>query len=688
MNKHFLVVFLLIVVNLVSFGDETADANVKKTVIPEKNKIDLSSDLNKDEMVLFNGKELVVTGEMDSSTKKSKTITKEEIDKKNFQDVTEILQKSFNLSIKQNGGLGTQSTFSIRGNSSSQILVLVNGVPINSSQSGSVDISTIPVSSIKKIEVIYGGSDTKYNFSGAMGGIVNIITEENQKTNLYLNLDISNLFYYPDFFYESNNKKFFEARDFFDTQRVLSNFGIGNKIFFWDQSLGADIAANHYTYKDTNNIKRQMNHNDIWDLNCKNSFTFNLPQYIKFVLTNNYFHGDKDIHGSMYNTNYGHQIENTSLSSIFFKAPIVGIDKISAEFSVSHNYSYLNWKDANTDNTHNLNTITAIMRWSFLPLEWFYIQTGGDFTYDNIDSTSVGQKYLFNGGGYFTLEFSIKKIAKIIGSLKINYDKNFASTVPVIPKFGVIFYAGQYITLKSNFYRSFRNPTFNDLYWPKDTYAEGNPDLKPEIGYGGDFIVSYSKTGILNADSSFYANYIQDAILWAPASGSVWKPSNIGKAVYFGSENNIKSDFSKYVELNASYNFLLTYVLYSDYTFESDKRMPYQPMHSFGLGITVNWNPDKKFSGDINLTGRFESERYTDIANANILPSYFTLDISFNQNLSKYFVLYVKVKNALNNYYFLVDKYPTPAGSVTVGVKVKYDTKFKEKKEETNDESI
>ena len=174
-------------------------------------------------------------------------------------------------------------------------------------------------------------------------------------------------------------------------------------------------------------------------------------------------------------------------------------------------------------------------------------------------------------------------------------------------------------------------------------------------------------------------NYVQDAIIWSPGSDGIWRPSNVGKAYYFGSENSIKSDFSRYFEINASYNFLLTYVLDNYLTFESDKRMPYQPMHTFGFGVTVKWNPGKEYYGNINFTGHYESVRYIDTLNVGSLPDFFTFNISLNQNFCKIFTFYLTIQNAFNNHYFLVDQYPEPNGSVTIGFKINYQMKFKEK---------
>ena len=68
------------------------------------------------------------------------------------------------------GGLGQFSTVSIRGSSAEQVLVLLDGVRLNTGGGGSVDFSTIPLDSIERIEVIRGGGTTLYG-SDAIGGV-------------------------------------------------------------------------------------------------------------------------------------------------------------------------------------------------------------------------------------------------------------------------------------------------------------------------------------------------------------------------------------------------------------------------------------------------------------------------------------------------------------------------------------
>lgn len=61
----------------------------------------------------------------------------------------------------------------------SRVKILVDGVSINPTEEtmASLPINSIPIETIKKIEVIPGGGATLYG-SGSVGGVINIVTNQ------------------------------------------------------------------------------------------------------------------------------------------------------------------------------------------------------------------------------------------------------------------------------------------------------------------------------------------------------------------------------------------------------------------------------------------------------------------------------------------------------------------------------
>ncbi|MCK4547969.1 MAG: TonB-dependent receptor [Candidatus Eisenbacteria sp.] len=88
----------------------------------------------------------------------------------------ECLSQSVSFHVKSTGGYGAYSTASIRGSSSKQVSIFIDGIPLNQSHSGLVDLADLPVSSLSRIEVYRGFS--AFDLSGsAIGGVVNLVTE-------------------------------------------------------------------------------------------------------------------------------------------------------------------------------------------------------------------------------------------------------------------------------------------------------------------------------------------------------------------------------------------------------------------------------------------------------------------------------------------------------------------------------
>ena len=109
--------------------------------------------------------------EVQEKSQQVRTVTKEDIEKSNASTITEVLQKKAGLNVKNYGGYGNTSAVYIRGMSGDAVAILVDGVQVNSAQSGEFDLSHLSLTDVEKIEIVKGGSDTKYNISGACGGV-------------------------------------------------------------------------------------------------------------------------------------------------------------------------------------------------------------------------------------------------------------------------------------------------------------------------------------------------------------------------------------------------------------------------------------------------------------------------------------------------------------------------------------
>ena len=112
-------------------------------------------------------------------------ISKNEIDQTNSSRLKDVLNEQPGIIMVPDfgGGEGIQ----IQGLDSEYILILVDGLPLIGRQSGTLDLKRIAIGNINQIEIIKGSSSSLYG-SEALGGVVNLISDESQDS-LSLNFD-------------------------------------------------------------------------------------------------------------------------------------------------------------------------------------------------------------------------------------------------------------------------------------------------------------------------------------------------------------------------------------------------------------------------------------------------------------------------------------------------------------------
>ncbi len=95
----------------------------------------------------------------------------------------EVLDQEAGVRVTKLGGPASFSTLSIRGSTSDQVLVVLDGVPINSAAGGPVDLSRIPLGNVERIEIYRGVSPLAFG-SSPIGGAVAISTRTPRRRQL------------------------------------------------------------------------------------------------------------------------------------------------------------------------------------------------------------------------------------------------------------------------------------------------------------------------------------------------------------------------------------------------------------------------------------------------------------------------------------------------------------------------
>jgi len=608
---------------------------------------------------------ITVTGTIPTS-QQINVIEKEQIEQSGASDIVNLLQETLGLNIVRYGAYGNQAGITLRGFDSKRIAFLINGVQADSPMDGKFDITQIDFNSIERIEVIYGGSDSKYNVTGAFGGIINIITVSKQEMGLRFSVSVSNTSAIPGEYRDRGGvTQNPHLEDLFDTQNFSVSASFGAKDFSLTANIFANRAQNHFLFTDSYNYRRRKDNNEVWDAGASASFVWELPDLTKLIASSSFYYGDKNFPASGFSSIYANQLDFSARQNIMIDMPRAFHDDFSAELSLSYQFNRLEYSAS----LHNQHNIFAVNRWNWYSNR-LTLRSGIDYRYINLDSTEIGNRIRHDGGIYLTAEYKPLKQFLLIPSVKAIFTNQGAGNIAFIPKLGLFWKINENFTLRNNYFRNFKFPDFEELYW-NGAGGTGNPNLRSEDGWGADLAASWHITESLEFESVFFTQWIKDSIHWFSASGGVWRPENVGEAFLFGFngalnfESSLSTGFINKLSASLSYQYLHSFLLSYGYTFNSGKKIPYNPDHTLNASLEFFWK-----SGSFYISGFFESGKYHDTANITALKPVFLLNARINQKIKSSLNFFAVLRNMLNISYESFYDYPMPGLTLTLGMRI------------------
>jgi iron complex outermembrane receptor protein len=240
----------------------------------------------------------------------------------------------------------------------------------------------------------------------------------------------------------------------------------------------------------------------------------------------------------------------------------------------------------------------------------------------------------------------------------------------VSPKLGVNIglLGSPVLRFRSSYGKSYRVPTFNDLYW----IAGGNPDLKPErsLSFDSGLLFGGEWGGAWTIDINYFDIRTRDRIAWTPSSGTFWSPKNLSEVTSKGVEvEGSWTGFDGQLQLSVTSSW--NTVTKTSEDFQGDptkgKQLIYVPKQTVsGMAIVI--------LGDIRiyLQHNWTSFRYTTETNDRFLPSYAVTSAAIKYSLplgSLRGFLKLESTNIFNSKYQVIALYPMPLREVraTVG---------------------
>ena len=608
---------------------------------------------------------------------RSQVLSRDQIRILQPEDAGQLLQKFAGVTLKSYGGLGGMKTISVRGIGGSHTGIVVDGFNIQNNQVGQVDLSNIQTENIESISLSMGGADGYLlPVSAYLGGsVLSIQTFENRfsadtvqiraslkggsygQADAYLSAKYNRSKYFLSLFGKyrradgnypfsfDNGYQLYEGNRFNnDLQEGFGGFSVGvrpgakslvklnyqfNKS---DKGLpGAVILYNPSADQRLKNQSHQLNADYRFIGSKAGIRTYVSSRYEDLNYTDSAF---LNIQGFLDQTYYNASVQH----GVVFQVNTIG--KLPFFGGIEQNYSELHSSVpdfARPKRYHLKAVLGAEKRWDKMLL---MAQLGGQAVFDRTASlTAAKQKYVFT-------PYALLQAAK-------------RWTVFGVPRLWIK--------------RTFRMPTFNELYYNQI----GNTALKPEIANQVSLGTTYAKDHKRNSFTlgiDGYFNLVENKIVAIPTKNLfIWSMQNVGNAQVLGADVQFTHTWKYIDSWNISTRLTYTFQQVRDV---SDKnaptyrdQLPYLPLHTGNADLTVTY----KKTG-INFSALLTSERYALNENipANKIEGFFVIDAAvfhtFRLSNAQQLRVSLNVRNMLNQSYAFVRYYVMPGTNFLISV--------------------
>jgi outer membrane cobalamin receptor len=586
-----------------------------------------------------------------------------EVEESASADLGELLMGRSSFDVRTQGNPGSLQSISIRGASTNQVLVMVDGRPINSATTGMANLSEVSLDYIDHVEVIEGPYSHLYG-SGAVGGVVNVITRQPPK-ELASTAAAS---------YGSANTQLYQL----STGDTAGPFGfllMGGARYSDGFRANSDLSA----YDAAGKFTLQAGQVGLSLFSVVHRDEIGTPGPVPGPAGAAPL-GDSQV-TNLTTRNRNHLINNTLCAETSPSEGVVLRARLFQDWRELEDFGRQGFFNMNTFATdydpYHDKFDTSIFGGS---LEGEFtkgvsrLTVGSDWHYDKVDvhnqHTDVSGATLVDPGidrdrtqaGFFVRERLqlLKPLALFLGG-RLDYDTAFGQRVS--PEAGLTLTLGR-TTLRSSVAEVYRAPTFNDLYWPADAFGDhGNPNLRPEKGWSAEAGMRTELVpGRLSADLSFFRRDMRDEINWQPIDPtnpfSGWMPMNADRERTLGTTASLTARPSEKLELQASYTYLDAWVTEAGVM----SRATLVPRHQVCAEAAYTLRKGTRvWARFLYLSDRFSG--------ASVLHPLNLLSAGASQALGKHLEAFLQAENALDKSYSLQVGYPAPPLSFLGGLR-------------------
>lgn len=475
--------------------------------------------------------------------------------------VEDLLEMVPGVHVRRFGGPGAGSEISIRGSTGAQVVVLLDGVRLNSAQSGSVDLSTIPQDLIERIEVTRGGGSVQSG-SDAIGGVVNVVT---RRASAAPHTSVS------------------LAGGSFDTWQgsVTQTGRIGDN----ELLLGYDGFATSGDWQfepvreagipeDTASVERVNNDSERHSGIVK--LARDLGEHARVEIQDSLFQGsegrpglDLAAGGALRGQRLrAHQRRTRNAAQLRLLGSDLPWGGLGLDLRLFHRYERSRFRDPDLepplhrdDEDTSFGGRAELARGLVTGPFAHALTLGTALRRDDYDAEGDPSRDRRAFGLFAQDDVAVlDERVHVVPALR--YDDTEGFDAEWIPRLGVALAPWPWLVLRGNAERSYRVPNFDELYFDEGT-IRGDPSLRPEDAVNLDLgvelaLVGWGPVSSIALEVAGFHNDIENRIVFQQVSPNLVKATNVGEATALGVELSAGTWLWRWIGLSGSWTWLDT----------------------------------------------------------------------------------------------------------------------------------
>jgi len=418
-----------------------------------------------------------------------------------LNSLADLLRQDPSIDFRERAPNGVQADVSIRGAAFGETLVLLNGQRLNDAQSGhhNMDIP-VPLDSVSRIEVMRGSGSTMYG-SDAAGGVINIVTEPPETTELRLRTAFGNyginqqrgslagtfgnlsqqLTFSRDFSTGFIPDRDYRNLDFSSTTRARTALGTSSlTLAYMDHPFGADqFYGNYNSWEDTKT----------WFAGAQQSFG-----------------------------------ERTTASFAFRR----------------HSDLFVLYRDRPDvfTNHHSDESYQAAVRRSEPLSSSAHVFYGVEALHESVISNNLGNHARSRAAAYVALDLrALRRFSLSLSAREELYRRYSGAFTPTVSGGA---WLSTKVKLRASASRAFRVPGYTDLYY-HDPANLGSPGLRPERAWTYESGIDWNPAPRIRGELTVFHRRERDGIDYYRASPTdIWRALNIQNLNFTGVEAGLR----------------------------------------------------------------------------------------------------------------------------------------------------